>query len=337
MPRSPFALRAHRSVCIVAITGLLASCAPGQFTTQAQRIGSDDPTDACRQYVVALDSTGNFFGAQIVTGAAIGALGGAALGGLLSGNWRGAAYGAIAGGITGGVASYWSALQQQQMNQVALYQRVSTDLQRENSEIDRTQLAFDELNDCRYRQAQTIRADYRAGRINRSQAEAAMADVRAHAQRDLQLARMINQRIQGRGQQFDVAVSNVGPGPIPPPRVVPDQPVALSRAVALKVRPDPGAPDIGRLVPRERVSVTGARNGYALVQTPSGTRGYVAASDLASPVAQRSVNVASAEVTTNSGNVRTLAGSNAARRDDFAQSVAVAESAQASGFELSPG
>lgn len=336
MARSSFAIRTRRGVCVVAVASLLTSCAPGQFTTQAQRIGYDDPNDSCRQYVVALDSTGNYFGAQIATGAAVGALGGAALGGLMSGNWRGAAIGAIAGGIAGGTAAYWSALQQQQLSQSVLYQRVGSDLARENAQIDRTQLAFDAVTDCRFRQAQAIRADYSAGRITRAQAEASMAAVRGYAQGDLRMAQTINQQIQGRGQQFDVAVNNVGPGPAPPP-AMPRMSVRVTRGATLRVRPDSGAPDIGRLDPRQPVTVTGARNGYALVETPSGARGYVAANDLASSSARRSVSVASGVAATNGGNVRTLAGSNAARRDDFAQSVAVTQSAQASGFELSPG
>jgi len=323
-------------VSVVAIAGLLTGCAPGQFSTQSQRIGSDDGTDACRPNVVALDSTGNFFGAQIATGVAIGALGGAAIGGLATGNWRGAAFGALAGGIAGGATAYWSALQQQNADQAVLYQRVSSDLERENAQIDKTQVAFDQLTDCRFRQGQAIRADYRSGRITRDHAEAAMAVVRQRAQRDLQLAQLISKQIQDRGQQFEVAAGNVAPG-MARTGPVQAQAAEMRAATTLKVRPDPSAPDIAELRPRERVQVAGARNGYALVETNSGTRGYVPANDLNSPGARRSVTIASNAATVRSGDVRTLAGSNAARRDDFAQSVAVAESAQTSGFQLATG
>ena len=321
---------------VIAIAGLLSGCAPGEFSTQAQRIGPDDGTDGCHPYLVSLDSTGNFFGAQIVTGVAVGALGGAAIGGLATGNWRGAAFGALAGGVAGGATAYWMALQKQQMDQAALYQRVSSDLERENAEIDKTQIAFDQLTDCRFRQTQAIHADYRSRRISREQAEAALAVARQRAGRDLQLAQLISKQIQDRSQQFELAAGNVAPGlvqPTPPPV----QPAELRTAAALKVRPDPSAPEIAKLRPREHVQVTGGRNGYALVQTDSGTRGYLPASDLNSPGARRSVAVASNAVVARSGDVRTLAGSNAARRDDFAQSVAVTESAQSSGFELATG
>ena len=166
--RTGYAIWLRRGVSVIAITGLLCGCAPGAFTTQSQRIGPDDGTDSCRTQLVALDSTGNFFGAQILQGAAVGAgvgaLAGGLIGGLATGNWRGAAIGALAGGITGGVIggsnAYWNALQQQQMDQAALYSRVSLDLERENAQIDKTQLAFDQLEDCRFRQAQAINADY---------------------------------------------------------------------------------------------------------------------------------------------------------------------------------
>lgn len=319
---------------VIAITGLLAGCAPGQFSTQSQRIGSDDGTDGCRTYLVALDSTGDFFGAQIATGVALGALGGAAIGGLATGNWRGAAFGALAGGIAGGATAYWSALQQQRMDQAALYQRVGTDLERENAQIGKTQVAFDQLTDCRFRQAQAIRTDYRTGRITRDHAEAAMAVVRQRAQGDLRLAQLINKQIGDRGQQFEVAAGNVIPGGVPPRSEAPVQPAEVRAAATLKVRPDPSAPEVAQLRPRERVQVTGGRNGYALVQTDSGTRGYLPANDLTTPGTRRSVSVASNAAVARSGDVRTLAGSNAARRDDFAQSVAVTESAQATGFEL---
>jgi hypothetical protein len=344
VPRSGYVIWLRRGVTVVAVSGLLCGCAPGAMTTQSQRIGPDDGTDSCRPQLVALDSTGNFFGAAILQGAAIGAgtgaLAGGLIGGLATGNWRGAAFGALAGGVTGGVVggttAYWSALQQQRMDQASLYSRVSLDLERENAQIDKTQLAFDALVDCRYRQAQAINADYAARRIDRATAEAAMAVVRQRAARDLQVAKLVNQQIQDRGQQFGVAAGNIDPaaGAAIAAAQVPPQPAVVRTAAVVKLRPDPGAPSIAQLQPREQVTVTSGRNGYALVQTASGQQGYVSATDLQGAGGRRSISLAPAAAAATSSDVRTLAGSNAARRDDFAQSVAVTEKAQASGFEL---
>jgi hypothetical protein len=343
--QSGFAIWLRRGVSVVAVTGLLCGCAPGAMTTQSQRIGPDDGTDSCRPQLVALDSTGNFFGADILKGAAIGAgtgaLAGGLIGGLATGNWRGAAFGALAGGVAGGViggsSAYWSALQQQRMDQASLYSRVSLDLANENVQIDKTQLAFDQLVDCRYRQAQAINADYAMHRIDRNTAVAAMGLVRQHAARDLQLAKMINQQIQDRGQQFGVASSNVDPGAgaaISAYSQYQPQPAVIRTAATVKLRPDPGSPDIAQLKPREQVTVSPGRNGYALVETPSGQRGYVSSSDLQGSGGRRSISVPTSTPAASGGDVRTLAGSNAARRDDFAQSVSVTEKAEASGFEL---
>lgn len=332
----------RRGVSVVAITGLLCSCAPGAFSTQEQRIGYDDGTDSCRPQLVALDSTGNFFGASILQGAAvgagIGALSGGLIGGLATGNWHGAAMGAIAGGVAGGViggtSAYWSALQQQHMDQQALYTQVSSDLLRENVQIDKTQLAFDQLTDCRFRQAQQINADYSAHRVDRATAEGMMARVRQRAAKDVQLAKLINQQIQDRGQQFGVATANVDPAAANYAYTRPSQPAVVRTTAAIKLRPDPSSPAIAQLQPREQVTVTSGRNGYALVQTASGQQGYVSTSDLQGEGGRRSITVPSSQPTAAGADVRTLAGSNAARRDDFSQSVAVTEKAQATGFEL---
>lgn len=345
MPRTGYAIWLRRGVSVVAVTGLLCGCAPGAFTTQSQRIGPDDGTDSCRPQLVALDSTGNFFGAQILqgaaTGAGIGALAGGLIGGLATGSWRGAAFGALAGGITGGVIggsnAYWNALQQQQMDQATLYSHVSLDLERENAAIDKTQLAFDQLEDCRFHQAQAINADYTSHRIDRTTAEAAMGLVRQHAAKDIALAKLINQQIQDRGQQFGVASNNVDPGSaaaIAAANQTATQPARVRGVAAVKLQPNPEAPDIAQLRPNEQVTVSPGRNGYALVQTASGQQGYVSASDLQGASGRRSIGVPTTAPIATSSDIRTLAGSNAARRDDFAQSVAVTEKAQATGFEL---
>jgi hypothetical protein len=344
VPKAASAIWLRRGVSVIAITGLLCSCAPGAMTTREQRIGYDDGTDACRPLLVALDSTGNFFGADIfqgaATGAGVGALAGGLIGGLATGSWRGAAIGALAGGITGGVVggtnAYWSALQKQQMDQAALYSRVSLDLERENVAIDKTQLAFDQLEDCRFQQAAAINADYAAHRIDRATAEAAMTGVRQHVAKDIALARLINQQIQDRGQQFAVASSNVdanAAAAISAASQPQAQQVTVRSVTPVMIQPSPTAPAIAQLQPQEQVTVLPARNGYALVQTASGQQGYVSNSSLQAATG-RSVSVASAAPAGGANDVRTLAGSNAARRDDFAQSVSVMEKARATGFEL---
>ncbi len=163
-----------------------------------------------------------------------------------------------------------------------------------------------------------------------------MTLVRQHAAQDIALAKLINQQIQDRGQQFAVASGNVdasAAAAISAASQPQTQQVTVRSVTPVVMQPSPSAPTIAQLQPREQVTVRPARNGYALVQTASGQQGYVSASSLQA-AAGRSISVPSTPAAGAPNDIRTLAGSNAARRDDFAQSVAVMEKAQATGFEL---
>lgn len=325
---------ARMAVALFATAGLLTGCAQGQFSTRTARIGPDDGTDSCRPQLVALDSTGNFFGADILAGAGIGAATGAIAGGVIGGDWRGALIGAAIGGALGAAGGYLHAVQQRNADQAAMLAQVRGDLSRENAEIDRTQLALDQLNDCRALQAQRIRSDYASGRISRATAVAAMAGVRQRAQRDVALAKQINQQIQGRTDEFVVAADSISPGTKNALAAQAGSPrdSVLRQEVKLRMSPDPSSPEVATIPARQVVKVSGARNGYAVVQTAGGQRGYAPVSAV-DPAAVRAAAPAAATGSAGSQDVRTLAGSNAARRDSFAQSVQVSEAA-ASGYEL---
>lgn len=327
--------RLRRGLAVLTAGAMLAGC----VTTRDSRIGND-AGDGCRTQLVALDSTGNFFAADMLRGAAIGAVGGAALGALLaaatgqrgSGIAAGAGIGAVAGGVVGGTAGYLSARQQQATDQASLNLAVANDLATENAQLDRTQLAFDQLMDCRFNTAQQIRADLGAGRMSRPQAEAAMAELRNRTQRDIQLANTINGQIGRRGAEFDTAIETVAPGvkqaAAAPKPAVPARPRA---PVALRLRPDPASPEVARVSVRDAVTLRPGRDGFTQVETTSGVRGYAPAQSFpeaaqlpeASPVAAQG------------GDVRSLAASNIARRDNFAESVGAATRlTEGQGFEL---
>jgi hypothetical protein len=336
MPR-----RARRIVAIVTSAALLGGC----VSTREGRIGADDGSDPCRTQLVALDSTGNYFAEDIIRGAAVGAATGALLGGLVAaatgqrgGNiLAGAAIGAAAGGLVGGATGYYQSRQQQAADQASLSRTIASDLATENAQLDRTQVAFDQLMDCRFATAGRIRNDLNTGRIGRPQAEAMMANVRAQTQRDVQTAQTINGRIMQRGAEFDTAIENVAPGTkatvqMAGASVSRAVPVQTRAVVPLKLRPDPASPEIGTVSARERVTLQPASGGFALVETPSGLRGYAPASSF--PEA-RGLGSRPTVTTTSDGDVRSLAASNIARRDNFTESVSNAERlVQGQGFEL---
>jgi outer membrane lipoprotein SlyB len=322
---------------------LSAALLSGCVTTRESRIGADDNSDACRTHLVALDSTGNHYAEDMVRGAAIGAAGGAAIGalaGLATGGRgsniaAGAAIGAVAGGALGAAGGYLRARQQQAADQSQLRLAVAGDLSAENAQLDRTQLAFNQLMDCRFGTAQRIREDLRAGRLTRPQAEQAMANLRSRTQRDLEIARAMNARIAERGAEFDTAIEHVAPGASQEARSATASrtvPAQARGTVSLKLRPDPAAPEVARLDQRERVTLRPASNGFALVETGTGLRGYAPAQSF--PEA-RTLRSAPAPAAARDGDVRSLAASNVARRDNFAESVGNAERlAQGQGFEL---
>ena len=213
--------------------------------------------DACRAQLVALDSTGNFFGEDIMRGAAVGAVGGAVLGGLLaaatgrrgSGVLAGAAIGAAAGGIAGAAAGYYNARQRQATDQASLNRRSPATSRRENAQIDRTQLAFDQLMDCRFGTAQRIRADLSHRPHQPPQAEAQMAAAAHPDPADIQL---------GAGDQRPDRHAR---RPSSTPRSRPWPPASSSSVLAarasaaavptqaratvpLQLRPDPSAPEV---------------------------------------------------------------------------------------------
>ncbi len=375
-------LRGWGAVCgraplavVLVVVPMLGGCAatgPEAFT-QSGRVGPDDGSDACHAQAVALDETGNFFGQDILQGAAMGAVGGALLGGLASGNLKGALIGAAAGGAVGAAGGYWEALQQQNQNTEQLESTVEGNLSAENAQIDKTQIAFNDDMDCRFEQAAQIKAAYKAGTITEDQAAAELSAQKTLAQRDLQLAQTINGQIQSRGAQFDTAAENLDGASAPPARVAAlSKPAVMRHDEPLLLRPDADAPVVGQAARHEDVTVTGVSGDYALVQTADGTSGYAPLYDVREAHTYRAIVVppseqipppevmassaddANAAYVPPSANsapatgasapantpppsttaVKQLDGSNAASRDAFAQNVAVSQSAVSNGFQL---
>jgi len=319
---------------------LLAGC-----TTQGGRIGADDGSDPCRAQLVQLDSTGNYFAEDVLRGAAVGAAGGAILGGIIAaargGNARnvavGAGIGAVVGGVGGAAAGYISARRQQYADQAQLNSAIAQDVSTENQQIDRSQRAFDLLLDCRMATAARIRGDFAARRISREQAQGAMQDVRARLANDVVVAQRINERIGARGGEFDTAFSEVAPSARSQAgaRIGRTTPITTARVIPLRLRPDTAAPEFTQIQARERVTVRPAHSGYALVETESGVRGYAPASLFGGAAVSQSRQASPNATTPANGDLRQLAATNVARRDNFAESVATANAAASGqGFEL---
>ncbi len=197
---------------VVAMSLLLSSCATP--LTQAERIGADDAVDACRAYVVALDSTGNFFAEDMLKGAAMGAAAGAGtaiLAGMLTGNTsnlaQNAMVGAVAGGIAGAAAGYWKHKMDQNKDQAIL--SVNSDLKQEIGQMDKANHAFGQLLTCRKQQFADIKLGVKRKTLSVEQAKAQWAAQQGYLARDIKLAGMIDENMAKRGENYTYADQQV--------------------------------------------------------------------------------------------------------------------------------
>lgn len=206
-------------------------------------------------------------------------------------------------------------------------------LSQENAELDALQIAFDALLYCRWIEARTIRAELAANRVARPAAEARMAALRARLQRDLSRAQAVLDSLERRAAGREAAIEAVAPGSRAAAQAArrggPTRRVVAAATVPLRLRPESGAPEIGRVAAGQAVTVRPAQSGFALVEGQGGLRGYAPSG--AFQVAERAAPVASGA----GGPLRVLAATNLAKRDNFAESLGLAREAAISGFELS--
>jgi hypothetical protein len=206
-------------------------------------------------------------------------------------------------------------------------------LRQENADLDALQIAFDALLYCRWIEARTIRAELAANRVPRATAETRMAALRARLQRDLARAQSVLDALESRTAQREAAVEAAAPGSRAAAQRARAATGATRRVVAaatvsLRLRPEAGAPEIGRVAAGQAVTVRPAQSGFALVDGQGGLRGYAPTG--AFQIAER----APAAIAGPAGGIRLLVATNIARRDNFAESLGLAREAAVSGFEL---
>lgn len=202
-----------RKMRVVSFATALSILVSGCVTPGSEeRLGADRGDDACRAQAVALDASQNYFAedllAGVMAGAATGALTGA-LGAALTGRNVGAAAakGAIVGAVAGAAGAYWEKRMQGGRAQAIL--GIKQDIRREAEQLERTKVAFRQLNDCRKQQFAAIKADYKAKKLTKDAAEARWARERELLQRDVNLANSINSNIVKRGESFAYANEQV--------------------------------------------------------------------------------------------------------------------------------
>lgn len=210
---------------------------------------------------------------------------------------------------------------------------LETALEAENAEIEALQIAFDSLLYCRWIEARTVRADIAARRVTPDQGRARMAALKARVARDLARAQEVLAALERRAATRDAALETAAPGS----RAATEraraergrvQRVVAAATITLRLRPEAGAPEIGRVGAGDAVTVRPAGNGFALVEGAAATRGYAPLG------AFQAIERSPAAATAAGGEVRRLAATNIARRDNFAESIALAGQAAETGFEV---
>ncbi|WP_376092396.1 hypothetical protein ACE7GA_23570 [Roseomonas sp. CCTCC AB2023176] len=242
------------------------------------------------------------------------------------------------GAAVGAAGGYLAALQQQGRDQAAINAQLAGDLGRENEGLDRTQIAFNQLMDCRFQQAEAIRREFRDNKMPQDVAQARMAALRARTQQDIQIAQTITQRVGTRAAEFDTAVDAVSPGAVAAAKARRVGRPVTARApapVVVRLRPDASAPRVAEVKARDTVTLRPSSTpGFAAVESGGQTIGY--AETRAFGAAARGVaSPAPGPVASGGSDVRSLAASNIARRESFQESVATASAATSGGgFEL---
>ncbi|MBF0175422.1 MAG: hypothetical protein HQL63_01030 [Magnetococcales bacterium] len=143
----------------------------------------------------------------MLKGALVGAATGAGLGALLKGDVKSALIGAAAGAAVGALGGYWMNKVQQGEDQAIL--DLKNDMLKDGQEMDKTQQALKELITCRTQTADKIRADLKAKKIPRTEAEAQMALLKSLAAKDAVVWDRVRTGMNKRMDEYKFAVAEL--------------------------------------------------------------------------------------------------------------------------------
>jgi hypothetical protein len=208
---------------------------------------------------------------------------------------------------------------------------LAEELARENAALERLQIAFDALMYCRWTEVRVIRADAGSGVFPAAELPRRLGAAEARLRQDVARATEARSRIAARSARIEQAVEAASPGTraaLAAARVPRGgtTPAVASASVVLRARPDAAAPLVGTLEAGRDVQLRAAAGGFVLADAGRGLAGYAPGTAF---TVQAAVSAAAPEA----DRLRSLAATNIARRDAFAQSVELANRSGVSGFE----
>lgn len=214
-------------------------------------------------------------------------------------------------------------------------EELASELARENAAIDRLQIAFDALLYCRWTEVRVIRADAASNVVPKAEASVRLAAASGRLRADLRRAQQLRQRLSERSARLEAAVERAAPGTasaLLAERAARDAPVraVASAPVALRLRPELRAPEVGRVPAGTEVSLRPATGGFGLVDGGLRAWGY---GQLGAFTVLQQRRAPVTEAVGPQAELRRLAATNLVRRDNFAESLDLAERSAEAGFE----
>ncbi|MBU8543413.1 MULTISPECIES: serine/threonine-protein kinase [Roseomonadaceae] len=212
---------------------------------------------------------------------------------------------------------------------------LEAELARENAALERLQIAFDALMYCRWTEVRLIRAEAASGGFPPAELPRRLGAAEGRLRQDLQRGGQARQNIAARAARIEQAVERVAPGTRAAVMASQANDAGVSRAVAsaavpLRLRPEADAPVATRLAAGSQVRLRpSAAPGFVAADGGPGRRGYAPSNAFTLQPA-----LPAAPVATGPGaRLRSLAATNLARRDAFAQSLELADRSGTQGFE----
>ncbi|WP_217648884.1 SH3 domain-containing protein [Falsiroseomonas stagni] len=252
---------------------------------------TDAPHDGCSVHRAAFRSSAP--DSDQVTGQALAAAGlGVAVGvgvGLVTGNMR---QGLVAGATVAGVGiaatliqANFRQMQEEQRREALLRQAVSVN--GFGFRVTGAQLAVERLTECRRQQAQTLRADVRAGRLPREEGQRRLQEIRGWLEDDARLVRAFDSELERDSKALADSSRHInGVGLEAETAFRPFGGIAAWQTKVKSAASDT-ANDVAELRPGQPLRVVARDGQWLRVTLPNGRAGFVRASAVAREAAGR--------------------------------------------------
>ena len=216
--------RTYRLATVVGLVLLLSACSNLRVSDPTGMFGSDrlvpQAGDPCASERAAFSSSQSYFGANLVSDTMMGSMKSVAsnlAGRIGSGSTTNLTRGLGPTAFRGAQAGYLSSIAKRSSgNEAEMVQQMSSDLRRENEQVDKLHGSFERLQSCRFQQAGLIKTRARSGRLMPDEAREELGVERRLFDEELAKARQSGSNMENRDEQFQYAAQELNrPGAAP--------------------------------------------------------------------------------------------------------------------------